>query len=96
MHEAKKTEVKKPVAVVNKNQHDPFLDFKPTAWKRPYYFVEDLLEKSLTKVDAICLEARHIAELKNINFLLIAYISLTSIVLLVLVSASIRKVGFFF
>ena len=92
----KKKEVKKPIAVVQKNQRDPFLDYKPAAWKRPYYFAEDCLEKSLTKVDAICYEASQMAELKNINILLVSYIVLTAIVLLTLVSAAIRKVGFFF
>ena len=92
----KKKEIKKTVAVVQKNQRDPFLDYKPAAWKRPYYLTEDCLEKSLTKVDAICYEASQMAEIKNINILLVSYIVLTAIVLLTLVSATIRKVGFFF
>lgn len=92
----KKKEIKKTVAVVQKNQRDPFLDYKPAAWKRPYYLAEDCLEKSLTKVDAICYEASQMAEIKNINILLVSYIVLTAIVLLTLVSAAIRKVGFFF
>jgi len=92
----KRKEVKKQVAVVQKNQRDPFVDYKPAAWKRPYYFLEDILEKSLTKVAAICYETSQMAELKNINILLVSYIVLTAIVLLALVSAAIRKVGFFF
>lgn len=96
MEDPKKLQILKPVAVVRKNQRDPFLDFKPTPWKRPYYFMEDLLEKSLAKTEALSFTVHDFAEKKKVNVLLVAYIGFSTIVALTLASAAIRKVGFFF
>ena len=88
-------EQKKAVAVVTKLKRDPFADFRPARWKRPFYFLEDTIEHSLANVDSIRNWLIRKNEDKKINITLASYILLIVIICATLVSFEINKIGIY-
>ena len=86
-------EQKKTVAVVTKLTRDPFADFRPAAWKRPFYFLEDRIERSLSEADWLITFAIRKKREARISLTLAFYILLVVIICATLVSLEINKIG---
>ena len=75
--------------------HDPFAEFRPAAWKRPFYFVEDKIERSLSEVDWLIAFAIRKKREAKISLTLTFYILLVVIICASLVSLEINRIGLF-
>jgi hypothetical protein len=85
----------KVVAVLSKEDRDPFKHFQPAVWKRPFYTIEDAFE-SFLQTSQLCVDRARTARLpKGLNALRLSYICLSVLLLLFVAVFVHNKMTFF-
>jgi hypothetical protein len=85
----------KVVAVLSKDDRDPFKHFQPPAWKRPFYAIEDAFELFLQMSQELVNASRAVKLPAGISSLGLAYGVFAALVLLFVALFVSRQMTFF-